>query len=228
MDVNASESSSDDDFSFLPNSSLSNELFDSLEKSVFDLAPREFFPEGTIDRVIKEDVVRRKLEQAGKRYKDKLITYIISHAKKLFAIVTVVDSNPSWVLEAMKFLKSNDFRDSSISAEIADNDRASFRERLDSLDPNFRIWDKGMRSKFFEQQWKALAPVISTARANYDFELETILPFTEMERDIKSGAFSRIHKVSLHPDHYQDTDCLVSALFASILGVVGVLISQIL
>ncbi|KAF4625922.1 hypothetical protein G7Y89_g12243 [Cudoniella acicularis] len=141
-----------------------------------------------------DDVVRRELDLANEPYDAEIVAFILNHAKKIFAIAAVADSNPSWLLRAMKIFQSNGIKDSSLSAEITDNggsspQTASFNERLlklQKLDP----------------------PVFSTARSNYDFARETIFPFTEIERDIKGGAFSSVHKVSIHQDHYQDTDCI--------------------
>jgi hypothetical protein len=198
--------------------SLSDDLFDNVATSNFDYAPRPFWPEGTINDLIKRDVVRRELDKANESYGDELVDFILNRAKKLFAITTTVDSRPCWLLKVMKFFQSHDFGDSSLSAEIANNggstiNSTSLNKRLATLDP--KLWRPAMRSKFCEAQWKALAPVFSTAKSNYDFGLNTILPFTEINRNIKSGAFSRVYKVSIHRDHFKDVDCLVSAFACS-------------
>ena len=205
-----------------PEGSLSDDLIDREVTSGFD--SREFWPERTINDMIKRDVVRRELNRAGKPYDDELVNYILEHAKKLFAIAATIDARPELLLETMKFFQSNDFRDSSLSAENASSGGSASDDSFSSLLCNKltaldrKLWRSTRRTNFSKAQWKVQAPVFSTAKSNYDFKPEAILPFIETKRNIKSGAFSRVHKVSIHPDHYKDADCPVSGLVLLLLA----------
>ncbi|KAF5008603.1 hypothetical protein FDECE_5137 [Fusarium decemcellulare] len=74
------------------------------------------------------------------------------------------------------------------------------------LDPEERLWTPSMISRFSENQWKFLAPVLSTKQPNYDLHLSSILPFTSKKDSHKQGAFSRVFKVKIHKGHYQDPE----------------------
>ncbi|KAJ3538687.1 hypothetical protein NM208_g5803 [Fusarium decemcellulare] len=87
-----------------------------------------------------------------------------------------------------------------------DSDEIGNIHDLTKLDPKEKLWTPTMISRFSENQWKFLAPVLSTANPNYDLHLWSILPFTSKEDSHKHGAFSRVFKVKIHEDHYQDPE----------------------
>jgi hypothetical protein len=192
--------------------SLTDDLYDNVVDSTFPDASSTYWPENVVDELIQDGVVRRELDEAKGKYSDTLVEFILHHAKKLFAIAALADSNRDKLLKAMKFFQEKGFQDSKLSTEIASHGVGSqqqsrsclSKEKLVHLDP--KLWKSSIVNRICEVQWQVLVPVFSTTKTNYDFEGKTILPFTkvDIDRGDLGGAFSRVYKVKIHSGHFVD------------------------
>jgi len=188
---------------------------DALESSHFDPAPQDFWPRHIIETLIEPDAVRRELYATGVPYDDKLVDFVVRRAKKLFTIAVTATSRPGFLPKAMKFFQENQFDDSCLksSAQVAENYSRSDPtplERLIQSQGAKKLWTDRALYDSRAGQWKVLAPVFSPAVINCDFRQEAILPFTEMKANEKKGAFSKVYRAVIHPDHYEDPEDSVS------------------
>jgi hypothetical protein len=184
----------------------------------FDNSVGDFWPEQFLTDRITADIVRRVFYEADPDYDPTLVTFAVDEAKKLFAITANIPSPPNLLLARMQFFKSTGITDSTLAAEIEtsnssgtaslDNNSTSFADRL--VSPNPKLWRPTAIVNFRDNLWKAVAPVFSTSRSNYDFKTNTILPFGELNANIKGGAFSTVHKVAIYKGYYKDADVPVS------------------
>ncbi|KAK1749398.1 hypothetical protein QBC47DRAFT_151925 [Echria macrotheca] len=164
---------------------------------------RLYWPEDVIETLVNEEQVRWELGQAKKRFKEELVQFILEDARKLFAIAAVVESNRDWLLQAMEFFRKHDrFRDKNLSAEVGEPPRCLVTDELIRMDSE--LWKRDKARKICEQQWVALAPVLSTEKANYDFDHRARLPFKTVSHVAMGGTFSIVHKVEIHRDHLKD------------------------
>lgn len=69
----------------------------------------------------------------------------------------------------------------------------------------------GQTSRFCEDQWCFLAPIISTDRreseADYELSKHCILPLYATDSQagaIHKGAFGQVYKYGIHPNHFKD------------------------
>jgi hypothetical protein len=193
----------------------------------FGNADGEFWPEQFLNHLITADTVQQVFDEANGSYDGALVAFTVNEAKKLFAITANIDSRPQLLLARIQWFKSTGITDGSLAAEIetmnssgptsVDNNSTSFADRLASLDPSGKLWRPAARAKFCDILWKAVAPVISTSRLNYNFKASTILPFAELAANIKGGAFSAVHKVAIYKGYYKDDVLPVSgALMLSV------------
>jgi hypothetical protein len=183
----------------------------------FDNSDGEFWPERSLNRLVTKEIVREVFNAANHAYDSTLIDFVVGKAKKLFAITANIDSHPSRLLARMKFFKSTEttddiITDDSLTAEMeildnsgttsAENNSTTFADKLASRDG--KLWRPSAKDKFSHNLWKAMSPIFSTSRSNYNFKTSTILPFAELSANIKSGAFSTIHKVAIYDGYYKD------------------------
>ncbi|KAJ9138328.1 Serine/threonine-protein kinase par-4 [Pleurostoma richardsiae] len=192
--------------------SLADDLYERMVKSNFTDEEKVYWSKDVVDQLIQEHVVRRELAGARKKYKEKLIEFILHHAKKLFAMAVLADSGHGKILKMMEFFETHGFQDSNLSAEIDIRSIGSQQrshpclqmEHLTSLDD--KLWRAAILRRICEVQWQILVPVLSTAKINYDFERKTILPFTKVavDRGNLYGPFSRVYKVKIQSGHFED------------------------
>jgi hypothetical protein len=189
----------------------------------FDNSDVGFWPEQSLNRLITVEIVHQVFDEAHQDYDPTLVYFVVHKAKKIFAITANIGSSPQLLLARMQFFKSNEFTDDSLAAEMEtsdssgpvsiDNNSASFADRLASQDPTGKLWREAAREKFTDNLWKAVSPVFSASEANYNFKTSTVLPFSELNKDVKAGAFSTVHKVAIYEGYYKDAAVPVSVFF---------------
>jgi hypothetical protein len=119
------------------------------------------------------------------------------------------------LLARMKFLWSKGITNDSLATEMETPESAepvSFAENLVKQDPTDKLWRVSAREDFSDNIWKAVCPVFSASEANYNFRTSTILPFSELQKDVKGGAFSTVHKVAIYEGYYNDAHVQVRNL----------------
>ncbi|KAK0648736.1 hypothetical protein B0T16DRAFT_456196 [Cercophora newfieldiana] len=182
---------------------LSEQLYSDRLQSTFPAGTELFYwSEHRIHTLVNEDLVRWELGKAQGSYSNEIVDFILVHGRKLFAIAAGFDSDRTWLLRAMEFFRKNNIKDSELSAEIGAELRCLERETLTRLDSSLWTFDLAMR--ICDYQWRALTPVLSTDKANYDFHAKAILPFNIVGTGGMTGAFSIVHKIQIHPDHLKD------------------------
>ena len=185
--------------------SLSGLIDDKLEQSVFDTKSESFLPAGEIDKLVNLEAIQERLqEDKGSSELDdeeiELAKWIQKEANKIFAIVILVElqTASSETLKSMKYFKEHGFNNSSLPIKDprhSSGEKWSCPERFDS-----RIWKKVRVSKFSEKQWWFLAPEF-VKDYRYNLESDHTLPFIKKDQHLREGAFSFVHKVTIHDAH---------------------------
>lgn len=194
-------------------SSLQDRILKHYAKSKFDTQERDFLTEGSIDELITKESVWEELEveQSSQDSEENiLVEYILRDAKKVFAIVVIIDLDGANLREAMMKFQKNNFRDESLPVK---------REELSTL-PCFSgtPWTKPVRKQnFFREQWRFLAPVFSKTKFQLYLEPDCILPFVWRSYEVKEGTFSQVFEVRIHESHWKDPVLTVSGQAAQLL-----------
>ncbi|RSL88111.1 hypothetical protein CDV31_016122 [Fusarium ambrosium] len=189
---------------------LLDHIHHTLAFSVFDQKPRRFCPNGSIDTLITEKSVTSLAE------------FISVSAKKLFAILVLNGSHGQLLKRRMEFFREKDITDLSLPLHESwwdDNYwHGASRDRSRSIDEsnydsggsceNEELWPLSRVERFCHAQRWFLVPIFSDTGLSYDFEADTILPFTEREHNVNHGGFERITRYRIHERHIdqQTTD----------------------
>ncbi|XP_014559825.1 hypothetical protein COCVIDRAFT_90891 [Bipolaris victoriae FI3] len=181
FDNESDESSSDEETD--PRPQLRPLITDRLVKSAFEKTPLRFVPEGNMQGIITEDMIKISLGigTPASRKEGEMIEFIKKHAKKVFAIVVYMKGD---CMEIMKSLKRKGIDDDSLPIK-------------DQRDLGRKEW----ASDFFEKQWQFNAPVFSTTEFNHDLEESHILPFIAKNVDSKRGSFGVVSQYVVHRNH---------------------------
>jgi hypothetical protein len=189
---------------------LSDALISTFSYSRFDAgSPRAFLPAGCIEKLItQEAVIKELLEKVSLSLEDsilregtpkkKLVDFIISKAKKVFAIAVLSNFRGPPLVSTMKHFMKLGFSDSSETLPI---DAAKLTQLVGDITPP---WNETGIFKFCEAQWKFFAPVFSGKEFPLRLEIEHILPFTERNDQAFQGAFGQVYAVKIHPQHQEN------------------------
>lgn len=187
---------------------LKEQLSDARIESCLDR--KRYVPESRIHELITENNIKAELNRLEIRVTTELMNFVLENAKRLFAIL--VYSNMTKKITGCcehKFMDGhlpvigpdahNGYRFSSLS------EQQPFGVSIDDASVALWEWDKAdFQVDFYENQWLFVVPVFNRTRYRYKFHREHILPFvsvgTEKER---SGGFSRVSPVTIHPAHQQ-------------------------
>lgn len=215
-DSSSSNSDSDDE----PVISFADRILEFQVESEFDRDGRKFFPEKSLDRLLTDQCIRDELAIGLETLKpkstirnmsseelDKLIAYIRTRAKKIFAIIAYIGWPPRAV---MKGLMDGVFDDSFLPIE--ENLKNAQQPHLLTLISKPKGYWTGARiTKFYDEQWKFLAPVFFIKAEENDadrvFQKPRIMPFTKRYDDgtnVSEGAFGQVSKYEIHPWHLLD------------------------
>ncbi|KAL3299014.1 HET-domain-containing protein [Colletotrichum asianum] len=199
-------------------------LLGCLIESKFDTR-QEFLPEKDIGKIITRNAIHQELfrgkEVAG--HDEDLITFIDTRAKKVFATAYyVLVGDEKSLLNTMIYFQSCEFTDESLPIENLQVPRTQeacqtkeSQARLPSpfdriVDPQLRrIWARIKVRKFYQNQWKFLAPVFSSKKFHYILPVGSVLPFVWVNKIVKEGRFSRVHEIRIHEDHQEPLNLTV-------------------
>lgn len=183
---------------------LSEKIHDCLIDSEFDHDAKRFAPEGSLDGVITKESILEELKrkQPAKTELDALANYLFTDARKTFAIA--IHAEISNLYLAMKCLKDSHFTDKT---DLPIARRTSVQgHALSTLSK--KVWRDPQIDKFYEQQWKFLAPVFSVAterQTDYTLQPSCILPFVKRHHsDSDKGSFGQVYKYEIHERHLID------------------------
>ena len=193
---------------------LADSISESFSLSNFDGSSRFYLPELRLHQLVTLEAIVSELcrfteflytvksdsrERFRETYdKDTLrdfAEWILSSAHRTFAIMVHCDINPLQLLASMQKCRDIEFTDANLPV----------------LDPgtlptfwNKTIWSISKSKDFCEKQWRFLVPVFSPDDYRYDRQYNCIFPFTKANVAPRVGAFSTVHKVTIHPDHQKD------------------------
>jgi hypothetical protein len=151
---------------------------------------------------------------------DSLVTFVVERAEKVFATLVSMGLSKENLLTAIRLFKEHHFDDSKLpiekqegngsSTDIGPNHSNRTKGIFDTLEPNGRkFWKPCKVDAFYENQWKFLAPIISTApkerQTDYDLSFHNILPFIFKDpNEGGKGSFGEVNKYMVHHDHFED------------------------
>ncbi|KAK8078886.1 TOL protein [Apiospora phragmitis] len=196
---------------------LADRILESQVLSQFDSSSRNFLPHRAGDSFVTAPLIREELELA-QDYDDELyhglVPWILVKAKKVFLTLIRCGMEAGRAREAMRLFWWHDFHDQRLSvSQLSLEDQRSIFPR--SLWTKFKAYDF-----FYTYRWENLAPVFTKTQYDYNLHEKGILPFTEKDANVKEGAFSWVHKVTVHTEHTEHADKVVrTPIYYSILPV---------
>lgn len=152
-----------------------------LESSAFESNHR-FVAEGALDQLIDEATIKESMRiRVPTDQETDLVTFIVTRAKKAFAIAVFAQANTN---EAMRWLKENNIDDKCLP-----------------ISKQTEPWGEDWRADFYDHQWQFTAPVFSTSSSNHNLEEGHVLPFIEKSAGTGEGSFGEVTRYVLHKNH---------------------------
>jgi len=184
--------------------SLQDKLDKSLVKSEFDKT--DFLPQSSLDELITIGNIDAELRYAG--LSSALSYDIYRNSRRVFAILSYMG-----MVGVIEWLYQEGFSDQYLPVDLAsDGDHQhvisrSNDEHDEVLFSSFaqRPWDRVKRRDFFNKQWLVLSPVFATLGQELNLNDRCPLPFISVERNVKRGHFSVLHRVKIHHAHLQES-----------------------
>lgn len=183
-----------------------------------DGTKHKFLPEGVLVKYLTAESVRRKLEEdIPSNDIDDLVTFIVSHARKIFATLLLLDFEGDRLCKAVRHFR--DHRTGSKVSPITDSFLPITEAKIKGKEVSFfedrkPPWKLTNVSGFCEQQWTFLAPKLPPKRSQGQLlkvDALTVLPFIEAKH-IDAGAFRDVYRVMPCPSHIRDKDLKVRSL----------------
>ncbi|KAK8000982.1 HET-domain-containing protein [Apiospora marii] len=185
-------------------SGLSDRIFDCQVPSQFDIPSRDFLPHQTGYSLVTEGVIRKELQldrlpPDEDRFCTDLVRWITTGSKNVFLSLIRCGMGPEDARNAVHHFWFHNFHDERLSVSQLSDD-----EHHDIFPED--IWSRLKAQEFLHMyRWQHLAPVFTQAQYNYNLDEKGILPFIEKDANVKEGAFSWVHKVTIHSEHTQHT-----------------------
>ncbi|KAL1593742.1 hypothetical protein SLS60_010474 [Paraconiothyrium brasiliense] len=193
---------------------LSDVLRLSMEKSAFDKTPYTFLPKGALDSIVNKATILIAMGITKPTPEDyDLVAYILMKAKKLFATAAYIGLRPNTLYRAMVLFRNNNFSDERLpleemsAAKFVKDVMSGHKHPLAKLEGHVkyeadRIWTFRRVHAFLEEQFRFLAPILSTGQSDQNFG-NLILPFVKKHAAQAEGAFGVIDKYEIHSDHVE-------------------------
>ena len=201
----------DDDFLLNSGQSLVDRIPNYLSASNFDGSDRSFLPEQHLDQLvtldtivnelgrfnehlalIREDARESRRQEYNLEFRQRLASWICHYAPRMFATMIHCNLNPLFLLLSMQKCQELQFTDENLPL-------SSSTEPPTGWNPS--IWTRARKQDFWDKQWRFLVPVFEPGRYHYDHEYNCIFPFVKSNEPPRIGAFSVVHKVTIHPGH---------------------------
>lgn len=187
-------------------------MYESLVESVFDHGTR-FFPANSLQKLIDPRYIRKQLQGytngPGEPQVTELVDYIRENARTLFAILVFLEMDTSKVLPTFRKYNLSDMH-LPIPESLITCTRRHKDELTEGCDHDLALeafhhspWRPRKIHRFYEEQWKFLVPVITPDNRHFRLDSRAILPIVHIGGFTRSGLFSEIHEVEIHPVHCQ-------------------------
>jgi hypothetical protein len=172
------------------------DLKDQIERLLLDTQnheKRHFVPEKSLYRIMTEKSVRVALKRSAIKpyHVEELVKDIVSGARKVFAILTVIGCK-----EAIATMFGHDLLQTAplddklpYSEELLNNIFSANSTRLTA-------------SKFAKEQWEFVTPTFSQRVLPRTLEDRMILPFLQ-ERPLGGGSFGMTWEIEIHAENHR-------------------------
>lgn len=195
---------------------LREDIVESLVKSGFDNEQR-FLPERMVVELTTEERIRKLFPNATKE----LVDFICKGARRiLLNIVFSTKWSEDKMLEIVEKFREHKITDDQLPIDdIASNGNCqkfakppkSACKHSRALDIFHTKWKKSDVREFCQNQQQFNSPVFKKKdRLGKEFPRGCILPFTEVEYNVKHGHFSSVHEAKLRADHQDHFEVRVS------------------
>ncbi|KAF1957935.1 kinase-like protein [Byssothecium circinans] len=174
--------------------------FQKLRKALepADASSGQFLPLDVLEETITEDVIRAQLSFTSRMFRSGLAKEILQHAKKVFAILVLID----WP-SAIEAVFAEGLTDEHLPLEQkrggddgpGSTPSKAFRSILD-WGGDFKVIE------FLDKQWLVLAPVLDATDKHIVLHKRCPLPFKEEQTTIKHNGEIIIYRTKIHPAHY--------------------------
>jgi serine/threonine protein kinase len=198
-------------------------LLASMQESQFEKTPKPYLPQDTIDKIFCarskriEDIDWKIFEPmaintAARTEADlSLANHIVDYCPKLYLIAVFIELEPERLRTLMSIFQQDDFTDKDIPIDVWPMDKLNTGARQHPfvvMEKKYtgrkrRIWNFSRINKFQTEQWRFLAPIISTSQPLHDFGQCTI-PFVAKHDIIGKGGHGIVYKYEIHPAHLRD------------------------
>jgi hypothetical protein len=201
----------DDDFDFSSVQSLVDRIPNYLSASNFDGSDRSFLSEHHLSQLVTLDTILSELgrfkeylslireharesrrQEYNSKYRKQLAIWVFHHAPRMFATMIHCNLNPLFLLLSLQKCQELHFTDKQLPLSSSTEPPKGW---------NKSIWTRARSHDFWDKQWRFLVPVFEPGKYQYDHEYNCIFPFIKSNEPPRIGAFSVVHKVSVHPGH---------------------------
>ena len=224
--MDPAESSEEDEHEI----SIIETLYDSLEDSEFSRSSGEFLPADVIDRIFehgpfrgdvsvdpRQRVLRLLHATSNAAQYEPLVDFILTRARRLFLTCLMCDGHGHRA--RMSAFMDAGFDDDQLpvkylsraSSKVEHPSSVRFSAIVDEENRQCgrRLWRRHSIDFFLVNQWRFLAPIISTSTLLHDFG-ERTMPFISEGLSSRDGAFSTVIQYEVHPAHFDSTEEVIS------------------
>lgn len=178
--------------------------------SRFDSFSRDFLPFNQIALLVTEERVRKELGEND--LSDDLVTWVVTKAPRMFLATVSSHLLKPYPFHAMEYFHYYKFDDNKLKHD-------NLNPQDNSKEFHENIWEFRNLKSFSEAKWRVTAPVFEACEDEYGLPAQAILPFTRKGEKSEQGGFSRVFRVTIHPDHYTHSFAEVSARVARVEGI---------
>jgi serine/threonine protein kinase len=140
-----------------------------------------------------------------------LANHILENCRKLYLIAIFIELEPVPLRTIMAIFRQEGFADHHLPIDVWPMDKLKDDIRKhpfvcmekQHLARKPRIWNFRRIERFQSDQWRFLAPTISTTKPIHDFGQLTI-PFVEKHAIAGSGTYGIVYKYEIHHAHFED------------------------
>ncbi|OTB13671.1 hypothetical protein K445DRAFT_368493 [Daldinia sp. EC12] len=188
-------------------SDLDNALFDATVHSKID--GKKYIPAQTFNKLVTKKAVQQAIRVIPES--DETLRYILSHARKVFS--TLIAMGGDCALRTIQKCVEYKFCDNDLPIIYPKEDKTlpykSFRNgdyvECPAATKFFSGWSAADVGRFYDTQWRFLAPVFDSHQFNYVLHEDCPLPYEGDQGSKKDSYFSTVTKVRMHKEHVNST-----------------------
>ncbi|KAI1812281.1 hypothetical protein GGS20DRAFT_558593 [Poronia punctata] len=172
----------------------------SVKNSFLSRPRQKFLPEGCVRDLVTRDSVITVLGWEDGRLTDSqsvLLSWILDEGRKVFLVHLYQEIgryNIHHLHMSLSGFKKVNMTDEALLGAEESSLRRYFLSKWG--------WSRSKLGQLRDNTlWQFYAPVFRAGQVDYDFDAETIFPFTESVEEQRYGAFSVVHKVIIHDAH---------------------------